>query len=326
MKLSGKIALEEHFAVQETVMDSAGFVPADVWTELKSRLLDINKHRLSLMDEHGVERMILSLNSPGVQAIPDPGHAYEIARRANDLLAQEVSKRPDRFSAFAALPMQSPELAIKELQRCVTELGFKGALVNGFSNIGDNQTAIYYDLKQYWPFWKAVEQLDVPFYLHPRNPLATQAQIYEGHPWLLGPAWAFGQETAVHALRLMGSGLFDAYPRIQIILGHMGEGLPFNMWRVDGHNAWIKTPPAHHAKKRIADYFHQNFFITTSGNFRTQALVDAILEIGSDRIMFSIDWPFENMDHATEWFDAASISEHDRVKIGRLNAVRLFKL
>jgi gamma-resorcylate decarboxylase len=279
-----------------------------------------------LMDKHGIEMMLLSLNAPAVQAIPDPKQAGDVARRANDYLAEQVAKRPDRFQGFAALPMQDPELAARELRRCVTELGFKGALVNGFSQVRDPNSAVYYDLPQYWPFWAEVEKLDVPFYLHPRNPLPSMAQIYEGHPWLLGPTWAFGQETAVHALRLMASGLFDKHPRLVIILGHMGEGLPYSMWRVDNRNAWVKAPPRYPAKKKLAEYFQANFWLTTSGNFRTQTLIDAILEVGADHILFSADWPFENIDHAADWFDAASISENDRIKIGRSNAIRLFKL
>ncbi|MCG6875029.1 MAG: amidohydrolase family protein [Betaproteobacteria bacterium] len=324
--MQGKIALEEHFAVPDTLNDSAGFLPADCWTELSARLLDIHEKRLHLMDRHGIEMMLLSLNAPAVQAIPDPARANEIARRANDFLAEQVGKRPSRFQALAALPMQDPDLAIDELERCVTKLGFKGALVNGFSQVREANTAVYLDLPQYLPFWAAVERLGVPFYLHPRNPLPSMAQIYEGHPWLLGPTWAFGQETAVHALRLMCSGLFDKHPRIQIILGHMGEGIPYSLWRIDNRNAWTKAPPRYPAKKRIAEYFSQNFYITTSGNFRTQTLIDAILEIGVDRILFSTDWPFENIDHAADWFDAASISENDRLRIGRENAIRLFSL
>lgn len=319
-----KIGLEEHFAIPDTLSDSAGFVPQDHWKELEYRLLDIHEKRLRLMDEHGMEMMILSLNAPAVQAIPDAQKAHDIARRANDFLAEQVARRPQRFQGFAALPMQDPELASRELERCVKQLGFRGALVNGFSQLGER--TLYYDLPQYWPFWGVVAALDMPFYLHPRNPLPRDAAIYEGHRWLMGPAWAFGQETAVHALRLMGSGLFDKYPNLQIVLGHMGEGLPFSIWRVDYHNAWVKFPQPYPAKKKIGEYFSQNFHITTSGNFRTQSLIDAMLEIGADRILFSTDWPFENIDHAAMWFDAADISEPDRLKIGRTNALRLFKL
>ena len=324
--MQGKIALEEHFAIPDTLMDSAGFVPDSYWPELKDRLLDIQDKRLAEMDRHGVEMMILSLNAPAVQAIPDIARANDIAIRANDFLAEQVAKRPSRFQAFAALPMQDPDLAIKELERCINTLGFRGALVNGFSQIGDGKRPVYYDLPQYWPFWAAVEKTGLPFYLHPRNPLPEDCAIYEGHPWLMGPTWAFGQETAVHALRLMGSGLFDAHQKLKIILGHMGEGLPYSMWRVDHRNGWVKAPPKHKAKKKICEYFNANFFLTTSGNFRTQTLIDSILEIGADRLLFSVDWPFENVDHASDWFNSASISENDRVKIGRRNAIDLFKL
>ncbi len=324
--MQGKIGLEEHFAIPETLDDSRGFFPDRIFAELKDRLLDLHGRRLKLMDEHGVEMMLLSLNAPVVQAIPDPQKADALARRANDYLAEQVRKRPDRFQGLAALPMQDPDLAIRELERCVNELGFKGALVNGFSQVGDPDTIVYYDLPQYRPFWAAVERLDVPFYLHPRNPLKRDARIYDGHSWLMGPSWAFGQETAVHALRLMGSGLFDELPRLAIVLGHMGEGLPFSIWRVDHCNAWVENRHDYPAKRKIADYFSENFWITTSGNFRTQALINAILEIGADRIMFSTDWPFENIDHAAVWFDHAAISENDRKKIGRTNAAKLFKL
>ena len=166
----------------------------------------------------------------------------------------------------------------------------------------------------------------MPFYLHPRNPLPGAAQIYEGHPWLLGPTWAFGQETAVHALRLMACGVFDKHPKLKIILGHLGEGLPYSIWRVDNRNAWVKTPPRYPAKKKLGDYFRANFWLTTAGNFRTQTLIDALLEVGADHLLYSTDWPFENIDHAADWFDGVSISESDRLKIGRLNAIELFKL
>ncbi|MFY9810403.1 amidohydrolase family protein [Aquabacterium sp.] len=324
--MNGKIGLEEHFAIPETLQDSAGFVPGDYWTELSARLLDIHERRLHEMDANGMEMMILSLNAPAVQAIPDRAKAIEIARRANDFLAEQVARRPDRFQAFAALPMQDPDAATRELERCMVELGFRGALVNGFSQVDTPENVVYYDAPQYADFWAASERLDAPFYLHPRNPIPSWSQIYQGHPWLMGPTWAFAQETAVHALRLMASGLFDRHPGLKIILGHMGEGLPYNIWRVDNRNAWVQMPKGYPAKKPLGEYFNQNFYLTTSGNFRTQTLIDAMLEVGSDRILFSTDWPFENVDHASSWFNSTSISEADRQKIGRTNAVNLFKL
>lgn len=327
--MQGKIALEEHFAIPETVEGARGFVPPSYWDELHNRLMDIHGTRLNLMDAHGIEIMILSLHATGVQAIPDRKRAIEVARRANDTLAEECAKRPDRFRAFAALPLQDPDEAARELNRCVTDLGFVGALVNGFSQDsrqGEGQTLLYYDLPQYRPFWAEVAKLDVPFYLHPRNPLPQDSRIYEGHPWLLGPTWAFAQETAVHSLWLMASGLFDEHPSLQIVLGHLGEGIPPMLWRIDHRNAWVKLPPTYPAKRKLVEYFNQNFYITTSGNFRTQTLIDVMMEVGADRIMFSTDWPFENIDHAADWFDVASISEADRQKIGRDNAQRLFKL
>jgi predicted TIM-barrel fold metal-dependent hydrolase len=322
--MQGKIALEEHFAIPETLDDSRGYFPDRVWQEVKSRVMDIQDRRLREMDGQGIEMMLLSLNAPAVQGISDRARACEIARKANDYLAEQVRKRPDRFQGLAALAMQDPDDAARELERCVKEFGFRGALINGFSQVGDG--VAYYDMPQYRSFWAVVERLGVPFYLHPRNPLPRDAKIYDGHPWLLGPIWAFGHETAVHALRLMGSGLFDAYPNVQIILGHMGENLPFALWRVDNANAWIENRHNYPAKKRMRDYFRDNFYVTTSGNFHTPALYNAMLEMGAERIMFSTDWPFENIDHAARWFDACPISENDRMKIGRTNARRLFKL
>ena len=321
--MNGTIALEEHFAVTETVDQSKQFMPEDVWTDLKGRLLDIQEKRLALMDKYGIERMILSLNAPAIQAIPDLKRAKEVARIANDFLAEQVQKRPARFSGFAALPMQDPEAASAELTRCVKELGFKGTMVNGFSQVNTMDSAVYYDLPQYWPFWETVEKLDVPFYLHPRNPAASQQQIYEGHPWLLGPTWAFAVETATHALRLMSSGLFDKYPRLQIILGHLGEGLPASIWRAD--HRIKKFGRGIPAQKPLSEYLRSNFYITTAGNFRTQTLIGVMMEVGADRLLFSTDYPFEEVSEAADWFNVTDISETDRLKIGRLNALKLFK-
>lgn len=323
--MDGKIGLEEHFATDETVNDSA-FFAGDKWTELRGRLLDMQDRRLREMDKNGMEMMVMSLNAPAVQAIPDVARAIGVAQRSNDFLAEQVAKRPDRFQGLAALPLQDPDAASRELTRCIKELGFRGALVNGFSQAGDPENLLYYDMPQFRPFWKTVADLDVPFYLHPRNPIASWAKIYDGHPWLLGPTWAFAQETAVHALRLIGSGLFDELPSLQIVIGHLGEGITFNLWRIDWRNVWMTPPPRGKAKRLVADYMCENFHITTSGNFRTQSLIQTMLEVSADRILFSTDWPFDNVDTATTWFDTCSISEPDRRKIGRTNAIKLFKL
>jgi 2,3-dihydroxybenzoate decarboxylase len=321
--MQGKVILEEHFAVQATLNDPRTFTP-EIWKRLGSQLLDIEKMRLPEMDANGIEWMILSLNAPAVQAIWDVKRAIAVAREANDHLAAEVAKHPDRFVGVAALAMQDPEEAAKELRRCVRELGFKGALVNGFSQVGEENTQVYYDLPQYRPFWKVVEELDVPFYLHPRNPLPSWQPNYQGHNWLLGASWAFAAETAVHALRLMASGLFDEHPRLKIIIGHLGEGIPANLWRLDNRNKWFDRRHAYPAKKWIADYMHENFWITTSGNFATAALKMCIEELGADRVMFSTDYPFEDVAQSVEWFDNVGISEADRLKIGRTNALELF--
>lgn len=323
--MQGKIALEEHFAIDATLGDSKVF-GAQVWDRLGPRLIDIQDMRLAEMDKHGVEMMILSLNAPAVQAIHDVKRAIAVAREANDVLADHVRKRPTRFAAFAALPMQDPEAAIAELKRCVKELGFVGALVNGFSQAGAPDTALYYDLPQYRPFWRACEQLGVPFYLHPRNPLPNDIRAYDGHNWLLGPNWAFHAETAVHALRLIGSGLFDECPNLQIVLGHLGEGIPVYIWRIDGRNGWMKERHRYAAKHGVGHYFRKHFHLTTSGNFSTPALLNAVSEMGADRVMFSVDWPFESVEEGCVWFDRAEIGATERAKIGRDNAIKLFKL
>jgi predicted TIM-barrel fold metal-dependent hydrolase len=323
--MQGKVTLEDHFAIEATLGDSQPF-GAHVWPELRHRLLDFHDQRLRLMDASGVEIMIVSLNAPAIQAIANATQAAEVARRANDVLALEAAKRPDRFAALAALPMQDPELATSEVQRCIRDLGFKGVLVNGYTQAPDARTPIHYDLPQYRPFWRALARLDVPFYLHPRPPMPGMSPLYDGHPWLFGPSWSFAAETSLHALRLIGSGLFDELPRLKIVLGHLGEGLPFYLWRIDNRNGWMKAPHKYAAQNRVADYFRSNFHLTTSGHFSTPALIDTIAEIGADRVMFSVDYPFEDFSDAADWFDHAEISEADRVAIGRTNAMKLFRL
>jgi len=321
LPIKEKIALEEHFSIPETVDSSyAAHRGADVL-----RLIaEIGPDRIAEMDRGGVETCIISLVAPGIQGIPSASQAINVSRHANDYLAENIAKYPKRLKGFAALPLQDPQAASQELTRCIKELGFCGALVNGFSQIGEADTAVYYDLPQYRPFWATVEQLGVPLYLHPREPLPTRRQAYEGHQWLVSSAWGLGAETSIHALRLMGSGLFDEYPKLRVILGHLGECVPFGIWRVD--HRIVKTGVRPQAKLPISRYLRENFYITTSGNFRTQALTDVITEVGADRVLYSVDYPFEDMGDAAEWFDHAAISEADRLKIARTNAQQLFRL
>jgi 2,3-dihydroxybenzoate decarboxylase len=324
--VQGKIGLEEHFATADTIGDSKVFMPERLWPLVRERLLEFQDRMLEQMDRHGIEMMLVSLNAPAVQAIADAKRAVEVARTANDALAERMARRPGRFAGFAALPLQDPDAAARELTRCVAELGFVGALVNGFSQGPGEDEALYYDLPQYRPFWEVVARLDVPFYLHPRNPLPSWTPIYRGHPWLYGPTWAFAAETSAHALRLMCCGLFDERPRLKIVLGHLGENLPYSLWRIDNRNRWMAEPPKYPARKTIAEYFRNNFWVTTSGNFSTPTLRNAVEELGAEHVMFSADYPFEDIGEAAEWFDAAPLSEADRHRIGRTNAIELFKL
>ena len=322
LPLASKIALEEHFVLAET-MDTS-YAVRDLSPETRHKILDVSSGRIAEMDRGGLDICILSLTAPGVQAVPSITQAIAQARRTNDYLAENVAKNPKRLKGFATLPLQDPEAAARELTRCVRDLGFCGALVNGFSQIGEVDSAVFYDLPQYRPFWATVQELDVPFYLHPRNPLASRQQSYEGYPWLAGSPWGFAVETSIHALRLMASGLFDEYPKLKVILGHLGEGLPFGIWRVDHRISKLGVRPK--AKLPIGQYLRENFYITTSGNFHTQALTNTILEVGADRILYSVDYPYEDVVEAKEWFDQASISESDRMKIARTNTQKLFHL
>lgn len=317
---SGKIALEEHFDFPATA--SASYA-APGSPEFQRQIQDLGSGRIAEIDRGGVEVCILSLVGPGIQAITKTREAVEIARQANDHLAGNIAKNPKRLRGFAALAMQDPESAAQELTRCIKELGFCGALVNGFTQSGQTDSITFYDMPQYRDFWATVQQLDVPFYLHPRSALPAHQPAYQGHLWLTGSIWGFTAETSIHALRLMGGGSFDEYPKLKVIIGHLGEGLPCNVWRIDNRiSRTLGDRPK--AKHPIGHYLRENFYITTSGNFRTQTLTEVMLEVGADRILYSVDFPFEDMGIAAEWFDRAPVSEADRVKIGRGNAQQLF--
>ena len=207
----------------------------------------------------------------------------------------------------------------------VKEMGFKGAMVNGFTQKDVPDSAIYYDIPEYRSFWDTVSKLDVPFYLHPRMQLPSRSPIYDGHPWLKSAPWGFAVETSIHSLRMCGSGMFDDYPNLKIFIGHLGEHIPYDLWRIDARMRFSRRD--YRGKRPLGEYFLDNFMITTSGNFSDPAFRCALEVVGVERMFFSADYPFETMEDACEWFDSTTvISEKDRIKIGRTNAIKYFDL
>ena len=324
--MEGKIAFEEHMAIEETLDQLLPFAgDSGQWSNFARRIIDLGEERLGEMDKNGIELAILSLNSPGVQAVLDTQAAVRIAHSSNDRMAEAVSRHPRRFAALAALPMQDSDAASAELTRCVTEMGFKGAMLNGFTQRETPETAIYYDAPEYRPFWATVSELNVPIYLHPRMQLNSRAQNYEGHPWLMSAPWGFAVETSIHALRLCGSGLFDEHPNLRIVLGHLGENIPYGLDRMDARMRF--SPRGYRGKRLLGEYFRDHFHITISGNFSDAPFRCALEVMGAGRLYFSTDYPFETMDDATEWFDGTSVIDATaKQQIGRENAIRLFNL
>jgi 2,3-dihydroxybenzoate decarboxylase len=322
----GKIAFEEHFALEDTLEQTRTFAgDSDAWDDFTRQILDLEGERLGHMDDTGIELAILSLNAPGVQRILDAGEALRVARKANERMAEAVAKNPRRYAALAALPMHDADAAAVELTRCVKELGFKGCMVNGFQQVGNAENVKYYDLPEYRSFWATVSELDVPFYLHPRMQIPSRAQNYEGHPWLMSSPWGFAVETSIHSLRLCGSGLFDDYPNLRICIGHLGENIPFGLWRLDARMAFSRR--SYRGKRPLGDYFRDHFHVTTSGNFNDAAFRCTLEVLDNDQVYFSADYPFEKMQDAADWYDSTDVvTAQQRRKIGRTNAIRLFKL
>lgn len=227
--------------------------------------------------------------------------------------------------------MHDPKEAANELRRCITKHGFKGALVNDTQRAGsDGDDMIFYDGPAWDVFWSTVTELDVPFYLHPRNPTGTiHEKLWADRRWLVGPPLSFAQGVSLHLLGMVTNGVFDRFPKLQIIIGHMGEHLPFDLWRINHWFEDVKKPLGleETCKKTIREYFAQNIWITTSGHFSTPTLKYTIEELGgADRVLFSIDYPFENFDDACTWFDGMKMDEGTKRKIGKDNARKLFKL
>ena len=269
------------------------------------------------MDKAGIERSVLCLAGPGVQAERDTATAVRTAKSGNDFLAKEIQKRPDRYSGFAHLPMQDAKAAADELERCVRQLKFCGAMINGHTN------GQYLDHPSLQPFWERAEALGTLIYIHPTDPVSV-APVLQGHPGLRRATWEWTFETGSHALRLVFGGVFDRFPKARLGLGHMGETLPFLLWRFDSrtgpdfYNVGLKNPVSHYIKRNIE--------ITTSGMCSAEPLNCAIAALGHERIMFSADYPFEKAEEAGHWLDSEKLDEKVRVDIAYNNAVKLLKL
>jgi predicted TIM-barrel fold metal-dependent hydrolase len=311
------IALEEHYYDRELAATFDG--PEGRAPETRRRLDDLGDLRLKEMDEAGIDVQVISHGAPSTQRL-DAETAVRLARNVNDRLAQAIAAHPDRFAAFAALPTPDPKAAADELERTVTQLGFKGAMVHGLTN------GVFFDDQRFWPIFERAQALDVPLYVHPAVPHKAVVEAYyqdyvADFPTLQTAAWGFTVETATQGIRLVISGVFDAYPDVKIILGHMGEGLPFLLWRIDHA---LSRPGNRSVSFR--EQFSQHFYITTSGNFSTPALLCSMMELGVERILFSVDWPFVPNVPGTKWMHELQLSAEDKTKILSGNAKRLLKM
>ena len=310
------IAIEEHYFDPEVTKALGGNRQPPPIVE---RLNDMANIRIKEMDEGGIDIQVLSHAPPAVQTLA-PDIAVKIAGGVNDRLAATVKAHPKRFGAFAALPTQDAKVAADELERCVTKHGFKGAMVHGLTQ------GLFIDDKRFWPIFERAEKLDVPIYVHPGQPHPAVVEAYykdyvQDFPAITSAGWGYTVEMATAGVRLVLSGVFDKYPKLNIILGHMGEGIPFSLWRID-HS--FKRPGGKSVAFR--DTFCEHFYITTSGNFSNTALLCSVMEMGADRIIFSVDWPYVMNKPGTDWMHGIPLGEEDRAKILSGNAKRLLKM
>jgi 2,3-dihydroxybenzoate decarboxylase len=317
------IALEEHYLDPEVARHWKEGGPEARDAALRERLHDVAELRIREMDDAGIDLQVLSHSAPATQRL-DADSAPAIARGANDRLRETVRASNGRFEAFATLPSANPRAAADELERAVTKLGFKGAMIHGLTWTGTEK--LFIDDKRFWPIFERAQALDVPIYLHPAVPHPAVVEAYykeyvKDFPSILTAGWGFTMETATQGLRMVLSGVFEKYQNLKIILGHLGEGLPFLLWRIDmtfGRQGNRSTP--------FRETFRRHFWITTSGNFSTPALICCVLEMGADRILFSVDYPFVPNPPGVRWMDHVPLGPEDRAKILSGNAKKLLKI
>ncbi len=326
------ITLEEHFVTpaflegpgssMKSRANSASAPPAARLAQVVDLASDLGVKRIAALDAAGIDVQVLSLNSPGVEQL-DAAAAMTLARETNDYFASAVQRYPDRLAGFATLPTAVPDQAADELERMVVQHGFKGAVINGHIQ------GRYLDDSFFWPILERAEALHAPIYLHPTVPPQAVVQTYytgnfapEVSAVLAAAGWGWHIETAVHVLRLILSGAFDRFPDLQIIIGHLGEALPFMLPRFDGTLSQGLTK----LDRQVSDYLRQNINYTFSGFNWTQAFLDLFLQVGVDRILFSVDYPYGSMENSRAFLEQLPISPADKERIAHANAERLLKL
>lgn len=282
-------------------------------------LLDVDNQRIAEMDKYGVDVAVMALTAPGVQLF-DADTATEMATLANDRLAEVIKKHPGRFVGLATMAPHSPKRAVKEMERAIKELKFNGFMINSHTN---NE---YLDNPKYWPILEAAEALDYPLYIHPRaasDPMSGPLRDYG----MDAAMWGYGIEVGTHAVRIMASGTLDRFPKLKIVIGHMGEAVHFWLWRLNFMNS--RSQRVGRAKKTelsMAEYFHRNFAITTSGVEDPLALEYSIKKLGADNVMWAIDYPYQPTEPAVRFMDEAPLSDEDKAKVYGGNAERIFKI
>lgn len=322
-----KICIEEHWRNSEIVglnlewaktKNTPSSVNMKAVPHAGAGLVDFEKIRLPLMDNLGIGMQVIACSSPGFQGVNDAGVSVATAKRFNDQQAEIIQKYAGRFAGWANLPTQDPKAAADELERCVKQLGFKGTMIQGHTNWE------YLDEKKFWVIWERAEALDVPIYLHVAEPSLEGRKIYEGHSELMGPVWSWVAETATHALRIVGGGVFDAFPKSRLILGHLGETLPFLLDRLD--EGYVMAYKPRTLNRKLSEYVRENIYVTTSGRYRPEALICAISAMGADHVLFAADYPYAGMKEAVADVERTPISDSDKEKIYHLNAERLLKV
>lgn len=322
------VAIEEHFlstGFKEALLHKSsrqGINPTPTMiSRIQEKLSDIGAARLKDMDANGIDLQVISHTAMGELSI-SKDQEIELVQEANNQLATAITTYPERFAGFATLPMRSPAAAAEELERALQMPGFKAAIINGTTQ------GHFLDDPRFLPILERATALDVPIYIHPGEPPAAVREAYYGGfdpaiAFSLATAgWGWHSEVGIHVLRLILAGIFDRFPNLQIIIGHMGEMLPFMLGRIDN----VITPLARHLKRPVPEYFLHNFTITTSGFFTDPPLLLALQTVGADRIIFAVDYPYSSNEQGRAFLDHAAISPADKEKISHLNAERILKL